>query len=337
MSTDLFGLLPLPATAPAAGESVTDPALDVILDFMKAVINADLGDAWAAVCATDPIPVAHVFAHNPDLESFNGDETPALYVWRNDDNGAMGRYSQDLVADEGGINVLWVPPPAQQEDRRVREPFRNGLKKSLRRAFAQGRHPAWVVDGDTYFEPEHYGSVLLRHLGFARCRLAQFRAHELTIEGETDKFKQTYDCVFMTLDTLEFNISGLDGYDAADHTEGTVRLPSRGGDPLVDASLPMVSPGETLTYQFEFELTAPVDPITGPAAGGTIVTIPGKQFVDGMLVQFGGILLDADDVVFVDESTITVVTPPHAVGAVSIVVTHPSGVTKTLANAFTYT
>lgn len=334
MSTDLFGLLPLPAPAPAAGAAVTDAALDLLLDFMKAVINADLGDAWAAVCATDALPVAYVFAHNPDLESFNGDETPALYAWRNDDGGSTKRYSQDYLADEGGICVLWVPPPAQQEDRRAREPFRNGLKKALKRALAQGRHPAWVVDGDTYFEPEIYGSVLLRHLGMAKCMLASFRAHELTIEGETDKFKQTYDCIFMTIETLEFHTPGTDGYDAIDHVEGTVRLPPRADK---TTRLDVVMPGQTLTYHFEFELSSPVSPATGPAAGGTIVTVSGKQFVDGMIVQFGGVLLDAEDVVFVDESTITVVAPPHAAGAVSIVVTHPSGVTKTLTNAYTYT
>lgn len=335
MSTDLFGILPLPAPIPETDAAVTDPALDLLLAFMKAVINADLADAWAAVCPTDPIPVQYTFAHNPDLESFNADETPALYIWRDDDGGTQHRYSQDYVADEGGICVLWVPPPAEQDDRRKREPFRNGLKKSLKRAFAQGRHPAWVIDGDDYYEPAIYGSVLLKHLAMAKCRLGPFRAHTLTIEGETDKFKQSYDCLFFKLETLEFSVGGTDAYDTIDHAEGTVSLPTRDGDPLVDAPLAVVSPGETLTFQFEFDVTAPVDPITGPAAGGTIVTFDGKQIVDGMTVAFGG--TDSENVEFVDESTFTAEAPPHAAGVVDIVVTHPSGASKTLSGAFTFT
>lgn len=331
MSTDLFGLLPMPAVAPDEGKAVTDPALDLILDFMKSVINADLGDAWAAVCPTDPAPVAHVFNHNPDLESFNGDETPALYAWRNDDSGGQFRYSQDFVADEGGICVLWVPPPAEQEDRRAREGIRNGLKKCLRRAFAQGRHPAWVVDGDDYYEPEFYGSVLLHHVKMGKCRLSgQFRAHTLTIEGETDKFKQSYDCLYFVLDTLEFFNEGTDAYDAMDHAEGTVRLAPRGDQ---TETLDLVSPGQTLTYHFEVDV-ASLDPATGTE--GDIVTFTGKQFVEDMAVAFGGVA--SETVELVDESTITAVVPAGvSLGVVDITVTHPSGVSKTLTGAFTIT
>ncbi len=330
--SDLFGLLALPAPAAAAGAAVTDPLLDVLLAYAKAVLNEDLGTAWAAIAPADPLPVAYVFNHNPDLESFNSNETPALYMWRGPDNGA-NRYAQDVIADDSGFHALWVPPPMGQEDRRVREAIRNGIKKSLRAAFANGRHPAWIVPGDTYYEPAEYGSVLLRHAKCGSIRLGQFRAHELVIESEDKSFRQPFDCLFFTVETTEFYTFDAAGkFGALDHLRGTVRLPPR---ELNAAHLDVVSQGETLTYQLEMELTAPVVPATGPAAGRTVVRITGTQFIDGMVVLFD--TTEAELVQFIDETTVDATAPAHAVGVVAITVLQAAGgVSKTLAAAFTY-
>jgi hypothetical protein len=336
--SDLFGLMSLPVAVPAAGAAVSDPALDVVLAFMQAVLNSDLGDAWAAVCPGDPLPVAYVFNHNPDLESFNANETPALYMWRSDDGGA-GRYSQDLIADESGFQCLWVPPPAEQEDRRKREAIRNGIKKSLRAAFAQGRHPAWVVAGDTYYDPTDYGSVLLYHAKISRIRLGAFRAHELVIESEDKSFKQVFDALFFGLETLEFlsvDPVGKTGFPTLDHLQGTTTLAARNDTGLDEgATLSLVSPGQTLTLHIELAVTS-LTPATGPAAGGTDVTISGVQFIEGMVVEFGtepSLLVQ-----YVDESTIIARSPAHDAGIVPVTVTQAvGGVAKTLAGSFTFT
>ncbi len=228
--SDLFGLLPLPAVAPAEGEAVTDPALDMVLAFCKAAVNSDLGVAWAAVCPGDPLPITYVFNHNPDLESFNGNETPALYMWRSDSPGSA-RFSQDYLSDEGGFTALWVPPSAPQEDRRLREPFRNGLHKCLRAALALARHPAWIIEGDDYYTPEDYGSVLLHHAKLSKIKLGQFRAHELIIESEDKSFRQPYDCLLFSVDTVEMHVvdatAATAGHSDLDHLEGTTTLPDR--------------------------------------------------------------------------------------------------------------
>lgn len=72
---------------------------------------------------------------------------------------------------------------------------------------------------------------------------------------------------------------------------------------------------------------------TGPAAGGTLVTLTGSWFAGATGVTFGGVA--ATSVVVVNRNKITCITPAHAAGAVSVVVTTPSGANG--ANAlFTY-
>lgn len=78
---------------------------------------------------------------------------------------------------------------------------------------------------------------------------------------------------------------------------------------------------------------AGLEPNTGGTAGGTVVTITGDNLKDVTAVTFGGtagtaLTKDADD-------SIRVTTPAHAAGAVTVVLTDPSG-TKTVTNGFTY-
>jgi hypothetical protein len=336
---DLFGLLEFPAPAVAEGEACTDPALDLLLAFMKAALNADLGTAWESVCPADPLPVTYTFAHNPDLESFNGNETPALYVWRNDDNAAAAKFSQDYTADEAGFCGLWVPPPAPQESRRAREGIRNGIKKSLKQAFAIGRHTAWVVEDDTYFDAEDFGSVLLYHTRFAKLRLGPFKSHLLLIDGEGsgEKFKQPYDCLFFTIEALELFVIDQTLHGAPlNNLQGTVTLPERNDTGLDEgATLDVLVPGETEGFNVTMTVLS-VDVDEGPAAGGTDVTITGTQFIEDMQVFFGE--EESLLVVFVDESTIIARSPAQAAALVDITVIQfdPGGVEKTLADAFTY-
>jgi M6 family metalloprotease-like protein len=77
-----------------------------------------------------------------------------------------------------------------------------------------------------------------------------------------------------------------------------------------------------------------IDPATGDVAGGTSVTITGTDFVAGSTVSLGG--MDATNVLVVNPTTITATTPPHAAGAVNVVVTNPLGQSATIAGGFVY-
>jgi len=75
-----------------------------------------------------------------------------------------------------------------------------------------------------------------------------------------------------------------------------------------------------------------VNPVAGPATGGTAVVVTGSGFSGGTTVSFGGVA--ATSVTIVDANTITAVSPAHAIGTFDVTVTN--GTTATLAGGFTY-
>lgn len=92
----------------------------------------------------------------------------------------------------------------------------------------------------------------------------------------------------------------------------------------VETPLGISAPSSTpLTYgNFHQTAVGSVTPATGPAAGGTTVTILGSEFTGATKVEFGSTL--ATNVVVVDNSTITA-TVPAGTGTVDIFVTPPHG------------
>ena len=84
--------------------------------------------------------------------------------------------------------------------------------------------------------------------------------------------------------------------------------------------------------------TAPIitslSPTSGPAAGGTTVTISGTGFAVGATVTFGGTA--ATNVNVLGSTTLTAVAPAHASGSVNVVVTNPGGQSATSTNGYSY-
>jgi len=66
-----------------------------------------------------------------------------------------------------------------------------------------------------------------------------------------------------------------------------------------------------------------ITPITGPAAGGTGVTLTGSGFSGTTGVTFGGTA--ATGLIVNDPGTVTCITPAHAAGAVPVVLQNPRG------------
>jgi hypothetical protein len=81
-------------------------------------------------------------------------------------------------------------------------------------------------------------------------------------------------------------------------------------------------------------MVAGVNPRLGSVSGGTPVVITGGNFQATPSVVIGGV--PATGVVFVDATTLTAITGPHAAGAVDVVVTNPSTQFAALANGYTY-
>ncbi|MEQ9162554.1 MAG: IPT/TIG domain-containing protein, partial [Ilumatobacter fluminis] len=88
----------------------------------------------------------------------------------------------------------------------------------------------------------------------------------------------------------------------------------------------------TFTYVPDDAIAVSLDPTEGPDTGGTTVTITGSNFTPATAATFDG--TPGTSFTFVDDSTITVVSPPHAPGAVDVVVESPLGDADSL--TFTY-
>jgi IPT/TIG domain-containing protein/fibronectin type III domain protein/thrombospondin type 3 repeat protein len=99
--------------------------------------------------------------------------------------------------------------------------------------------------------------------------------------------------------------------------------------------------GQSATRASAFTYTAPtpgpsltsVSPASGPAAGGTAVTLTGTNFVAGTTVTIGGNV--ATNVVVASATRITAVTPAGTAGARDVRVAASAG-SSTLAGGFTY-
>ena len=94
----------------------------------------------------------------------------------------------------------------------------------------------------------------------------------------------------------------------------------------------------TLTNGYTYGNPAPtvssIAPSSGPASGGTPVTITGTGFLAGATVSLGGTA--ATGVTVVSSTSITATTAAHAAGAVSVVVTNTDSQSGTLTNGYTY-
>jgi large repetitive protein len=77
-----------------------------------------------------------------------------------------------------------------------------------------------------------------------------------------------------------------------------------------------------------------LSPVAGDVAGGTLVTLTGSGFAPTARVLFGG--TESTEVTYVSETSVTAVTPPHARGAVDVVI-DVDGARSTRTAAFTYT
>ncbi len=317
---DMFGglVLPVPVPTNAKTEATSDPFLDVLVSYLQAVINAVAGDAWRALAPASANPVIHTDTHNPGTEVFRSAMLPALFAWRQDTKAPTKLGSWDATVTT--VPVLWVPSREMEETLRQRHPFRNAIEKSIRYAFAAGRHPSWVVEDDEYYDAETYGSVFLYHAKIAKLTIGPFQRQDLVIESHGGR-ADTFPALSLALEVTETLDLAADGYDDLAHVQGVVKI-----GPVDD----LLTVG---AFTFKPTLLT-VTPSTGSIDGGTTITIIGSQLDAEMTLTLGGVA--CTDITQLDDCTFTAVTGAHAEAAVDAIATMPSGATATLANAFTY-
>ena len=90
----------------------------------------------------------------------------------------------------------------------------------------------------------------------------------------------------------------------------------------------LTAPNTTNQYAYvDPPAVTALSPATGPAAGGTSVTITGTSLSGATAVMFGAVA--ATDVTVVSATSITCTAPPEAAGTVAVTVTTPFGMSPT--------
>jgi hypothetical protein len=94
------------------------------------------------------------------------------------------------------------------------------------------------------------------------------------------------------------------------------------------------TPSPSTTASVAALSVADVDPLLGPMAGGTTLTITGQGFTGDTQVTIGTVA--AIDIVVVSDTTITAVTPPGPAGPVDVIVAAGAQAPSTWDGVFTY-
>jgi hypothetical protein len=150
---DRYGALELDVPLAAEGEAAGDPALTVIANYLKAVINACATTAWRQIApelgkAGKDSPVNSVFTHDPEEAKFTEKSLPALYVFRSQ-GGITQDDGEDYRIVRSTVTCWWIYRPTTQNKTALRASFANAIAKVIDDAIDTGRHPAYVRDGDT--------------------------------------------------------------------------------------------------------------------------------------------------------------------------------------------
>jgi hypothetical protein len=138
--------------------------------------------------------------------------------------------------------------------------------------------------------------------------------------------------------TVSMGGSAASGVNVTSSTSITATTPSHAAGAVSVVVTNTDSQTGKLTNGYTYTNPAPnvssIAPNSGPATGGTPVTVTGTGFLSGATVSLGGTA--ATGVNVASSTSITATTPAHAAGAVSVVVTNTDSQSDSLTNGFTY-
>lgn len=202
--SDTFGLPQFPLQPPTQGQAVADPALTILLSYLKAFLCDDqmATGAWqvAGVSPGNP-PVVGTFPFDPEEDLFNSRDLPALYLWR--DSASNEWLAEDYLIESSTLKLLWVFPSGTPENQAVRTPFVNGLVKAIQIAIERNRTPSWKQPNDTDPDTSRYGSALGNYLGAWLLRVDRWRRTHVVERGIDSSTRGVYTAVEVQLTLQE--------------------------------------------------------------------------------------------------------------------------------------
>ncbi|MBU1345365.1 MAG: IPT/TIG domain-containing protein [Alphaproteobacteria bacterium] len=134
----------------------------------------------------------------------------------------------------------------------------------------------------------------------------------------------------------------LDWYPSgADHVDGSYVYIISAGTPKGVMRVDVIARAGAASFSYDFGTAPPdvyaVSPDTGPANGGTVVTLTGNAFIaGGTTVTVGDIVIPAAEVTVQSATSLSFTTPAHAVGTADVFVTTAGGSSPTGSDSFTF-
>jgi hypothetical protein len=195
---DQYGAITLPATAT---DDFVDPLTYYLGHYLKAALTAQLLEKWQQLAPGKDL-VRSVFTADPAEVLFNESALPALFCWR-----PISEHSTEKVADDyhvtiSMVRVFWLQAHDTSPKRERRMQFSGLLSKATHSALVEGRHPDWVVAGDTDATAATRGSLLMKWAGLLRP--PEVRSETLPVTMQVDGGEPvTYQAVIFSVKCAE--------------------------------------------------------------------------------------------------------------------------------------
>lgn len=217
MAADKYGGLELPMPQGQLGDKAVDKALDAIGGYIKAVAEYNLGAAWAAVAPSERALVRTVFTVKPDDALINPAQLPGLFLWRG--SSQSNREGEDYLITRTQVSCLWLIWWDEPLKREKRLPFQGAFTLHAHAALAKGRHPAWLVPGDTTDGASYRGSVLVKQAGLFQP-IDQLATTEIEVVLDPEKTQQPvrYKALSLTFQIAERMFRDPAGWASATST-----------------------------------------------------------------------------------------------------------------------
>jgi hypothetical protein len=228
-----IGGLAVPLVPPStATATIDDPALDVVVGYIAAIVRTYAGAAWRAVAPGEPL-LRRTFTHDPEDYEFAETDLPALYAFRTGSAKPTEDQAEDYRISTDTVRLFWVMPRASTEQQRRRVPFIQALGKLIDLAIDRGRDPAYVRSDDPDPTKTAQGTVLLRASGLHWLRSKGWTKTNLAIKMAAGDASRTYQALDMKLEFEEQEIQGYDDLASIPNLDLMVSIaPGDGTTPL---------------------------------------------------------------------------------------------------------
>ena len=184
-----------------------DPALDYLLGFLYAwlVLDGQANAPFRAAFGYDVIKSgASLFPHNPSERVFSASYLPALYCWRDDQQGGkFEQYGDDWLIERSTWTLLWALPLGDQENQRARTQYANQFVKSVVMGIERSYTPSWVLPGDPDRDAQQRGSFLGYWTNAVRFWTTGWRRTKIRVQMADNTPAQDFPAVELKLEVTE--------------------------------------------------------------------------------------------------------------------------------------